>query len=213
MLVLSVISQKGGAGKTTLACSLAVAAERSGLAAVLVDLDPQGTAAKWGELREADTPVVTAAATDRLVAVIEAARNAGAAIAVVDTPPHSADAALAAARVADLVLIPCRPSAADLHAIGASIELVREAGSPALVILNACPVRNPLTGQALEAITGYGLDAAEVVVHQRIDHVHAFTAGQSAAEISPRSKAGREIEQLFAALRQRPLPFDQETSP
>ncbi len=212
MLVLSVISQKGGAGKTTLACSLAVAAERSGLAAVLVDLDPQGTASKWGELREADTPVVTAAATDRLAPVIEAARNAGATIAVVDTPPHSADAALAAARVADLVLIPCRPSTADLHAIGASIELVREAGSPALVILNACPVRNPLTEQAREAVTGYGLATAPVAVHQRIDHVHAFTAGQSAAEISPRSKAGREIGQLFAWLRQGDLPFDQETS-
>ena len=211
MLILSLISQKGGAGKTTLTCSLAVAAERAGLSTVLVDLDPQGTASKWGELREADTPVVTAAATDRLVPVIEAARNAGAAITVVDTPPHSADAALAAARVADLVLIPCRPSTADLHAIGTSIELVREAGSSALVILNACPVRNPLTGQALEAITGYGFTAAPIVVHQRIDHVHAFTAGQSAIEIA-RSKAGQEIEQLFAWLRQGSLPFDQETS-
>ena len=210
MLTLSVISQKGGAGKTTLACSLAVAAERAGMAAVLVDLDPQGTAAKWGELREADTPVVTAAATNRLMPVIEAARNAAAAIVVIDTPPHSADAALAAAHVADLVLIPCRPSTADLHAIGTSIELVRKAETPALVILNACPVRNPLTDQAREAVTGYGLTAAPVIVHQRIDHVHAFTTGQGAAEISPRSKAGREIEQLFAWLRQGTLPFDQE---
>ena len=209
MHIFALISQKGGAGKTTLACALAVAAEHAGLSTVLVDLDPQGTALKWGELREAEAPVVTAATPDRLDPVLGAARNAGANLAVIDTAPHSAEAALTAAQAADLVLIPCRPSAADLHAIGTSVELTRKARVQATVILNAAPVRNPLIRQARDAVAGYGLEAAPVVVHQRIDHVHAFTAGQSAGEIS-RSKAGQEVERLFAWLRQRNLPFDQE---
>ena len=47
MLILTFLSQKGGAGKTTLACAMAVAGENAGRATVLVDLDPQGTATKW----------------------------------------------------------------------------------------------------------------------------------------------------------------------
>ena len=59
MLPLEFISQKGGAGKTTLACATAVAAERAGLATVLIDLDPQASASKWSDLRTLETPVVT----------------------------------------------------------------------------------------------------------------------------------------------------------
>lgn len=108
-----------------LACAFAVAGEQAGLASVLVDLDPQGTAAKWAEPCEAATPVVSATHADRLGAVLEAAREAGARLAGIDTAPHVTEAALTAANAADVVLIPCRPSAADLAAIDASIELAR----------------------------------------------------------------------------------------
>ena len=101
MLTLTFLSQKGGAGKTT----LAVAAEKAGRATVLVDLDPQGTASKWGELRGAETPVVTATVPERLAAVLSAARSAEAQLAVIDTAPHVSDAALEAARAGDMVLM------------------------------------------------------------------------------------------------------------
>ena len=125
MKVIALVSQKGGAGKTTLATGLAVSGERAGLSTVLVDLDPQASAAKWGDLRAAEIPVVTTAPATRIAPVLDAARAAGAALAILDTAPHSADAALAAARAAGLVLIPCRASTADLHAIAASVDLVR----------------------------------------------------------------------------------------
>ena len=202
MLILTFLSQKGGAGKTTLACAMAVAGENAGRATVLVDLDPQGTATKWAELREAATPVVTPTSPERLAAVLDAARSAEAALVVIDTAPQVSEAALEAARAADMVLIPCRPSAADLSAIGASVDLARQAGVPAHAILNAAPVRNPLTEQAREAIARYGINTVPVVIHQRIDHVHAYTAGLSAAELAPRSKATRELEALFAWITQ-----------
>ena len=201
MRIISVISQKGGAGKTTLAIAIAVAAERAGFASVLVDLDPQVSAAQWGDLRKAETPVVTCAPAARLSAVLSAARRAGASVAVVDTAPHAADAALKAARASDLVIIPCRPATADLVAIGATIDLLRIAGTPAVVIVNAAPVANPLTVQALDAITGYGVYACPVVVHQRIEHVHAFTSGLSASESTPKGKAAAEIDELFQWIR------------
>ena len=201
MRTLALISQKGGAGKTTLAIAVAVAAARAGLSSVLVDLDPQASAGQWSDLRGAEEPVVTCAPASRLSFVLRAARGAGASLAVLDTAPHAADAALAAARASDFVLVPCRPATADLVAIGASIDLIRIAGKPGAVVLNAAPVANPLTGQAQAAIAGYGVTACPVVVHQRIEHVHAFTAGLCAIESAPSGKAAGEVNKLFEWIR------------
>ena len=88
-----------------------------------------------GDLREADRPVVVAAHAPRLARVLDAARIGGADLAVIDTAPHASDAALAAARAADLILVPCRASVADLHAIGASLDVSQLAGVPAWVVL------------------------------------------------------------------------------
>ena len=197
MFTVALISQKGGAGKTTLACALAVAGEHAGLASVVVDLDPQASASKWSDLRQADTPIVASAHAPRLERVLAAATDAGARLALIDTAPHAADGALSAARAADLVLIPCRPAAADLHAIGASIDLINLAGTRAAVVLNAAPVRSPLVSQGQAAVAGYGVATAPVVIHQRIDHVRAFTAGLAASELAPSGKAAAELTALF----------------
>ena len=197
MFTVALISRKGGAGKTTLACGLAVAGEREGLTSALVDLDPQGSASAWASLRVADTPVVISGHADQLPALLTAARDAGADLAIIDTAPHSTDAALAAAGAADLVLIPCRTSVADLIAIGTSIEITRQAGTAAAVILNAAPVQGSLVDQARTAITGYEIEVAPVVLHHRIAHVHAFTDGLTAPELTRASQAGTELTAAF----------------
>ena len=66
MKVLSIVSQKGGTGKTTLTTHLSVEAERNGHTIVLMDLAPQTSAAKWGDHRQADSPAVVATLTSRL---------------------------------------------------------------------------------------------------------------------------------------------------
>ena len=198
MLSVAVISQKGGAGKTTCAVGLAVAHEQlAGGRAVVVDLDPQGSASVWGDLREADRPVVVAAHAPRLGRVLDAARAGGADLAVIDTAPHASEAALAAARAAHLILVPCRCSVADLHAIRASLDVGQLAGVPARGVLNAVPVRGQLAAQARQAAGAQGATVAPVLLHQRIAHVHAFTAGQTAQEIEPRSKAAAELAALY----------------
>ena len=164
---------------------------------MLVDLDPQGSASAWASLRVADTPAVISGHADQLPALLTAARDAGANLAIIDTAPHSTDAALAAARAADLVLIPCRASVADLHAIGASIEITRQAGTGAAVILNAAPVQGSLVDQARAAIAGYEVEMVPVVLHHRIAHVHAFTDGLTAPELTRASQAGTELTAVF----------------
>src|SRR5215211_6492431 len=115
MKIISVVSQKGGAGKTTIATNLAVLAERAGYPTVLFDLDPQATAAKWGDKRDGTPPDVVAAQAGRLGRLLEEVRQQGAGLVIIDTAPTADNAALEATKVADLVLVPCQPSDFDLE--------------------------------------------------------------------------------------------------
>ena len=125
--------------------------------------------------------------------MLRAAAKTGANLAVIDTAPDTD----AGTRAADLILIPCRPAAADLSAIRATVQIAQRAGRRTCAILNAAPVRNPLIDQARAALVRYELDVAPVVIHNRIDHVHAFVRGLTAQEAAPRSKAAHELENLF----------------
>src|ERR1035437_1235665 len=109
MKTIAIISQKGGAGKTTLAVHLAVEAERRGLKSALFDLDPQASAASWSDKRVAETPVVISAQAGRLPNLIEQARGQDAGFIIIDSAPNADSASLVAAKAADLILIPCRP--------------------------------------------------------------------------------------------------------
>lgn len=196
MLTLAVISQKGGAGKTTLALNLAVAAHLKGDTALVVDLDPQGSAAGWADGRSEESPLVTAEQAHRLPGVLETASEHGADLAVLDTAPHSESTALAAARLADLVLVPCRPAIFDLRAISASFDLARLAGTPAAAILNAVPPMGSLADEAAAAIEGGGHLVAPCRIGHRVAFVHAATAGLTPMESDPKGKAATELAAL-----------------
>jgi chromosome partitioning protein len=197
MKTLAILSQKGGAGKTTLAVHLAVAAERAGHQTAIIDLDPQGSVTGWKDSRPQDTPVVVSAQAVRLPQVLDAAKKAGASLAILDTAPHSESTALAAARAADLILIPCRPAILDLRAISFTVDMAKLAGKPAVVILNAVPPRGSLSEEARSAIAGYGVDVAPVSVGQRAAYIHALTAGQAAQEYETHGKAAQEVKKLY----------------
>ena len=197
MRTIAILSQKGGAGKTTIAVNLAVAAELAGKRSVIVDLDPQASSTSWGDSRSSDAPVVVSAQASRLSNVLEAASKNGAELAIIDTAPHSESVSLAAARLADFILIPCRPAILDLRAINHTIELVRLAAKPAAVILNCVPARGSLAEEATQAVQGYGIDIAPVQIGQRAAYLHSLTAGLASMEYEPDGKAAAEITQLY----------------
>ena len=199
MQTVAILSQKGGTGKTTLTLHLAVAAERSGQTAAVIDLDPQASASGWSDARKGETPAVVPVPSARLGHALEAAKAGGATIAFIDTAPHASDAALASAEAADLVLIPCRPGILDLRAIGMTARAVKLAGTPAYVVLNAMPSRAPnVLADARAAVAVHGLNVAPVVTQQRAAYAHALIGGQTAQEYEPTGKAAGEIEQLYA---------------
>ena len=200
MKTIAVISQKGGAGKTTIALNLAVAALRSGHECAVIDIDPQASAKCWHDLRQDDAPVVVSAQAARLPEILQRAKQNGAELVIIDTAPHSESAALAAARLADLVLVPCRPSLLDLKAITTTIDLAALAKTPALAVLNTVPVRGGLKGDAEQVLRSYGVEMAPVTLGHRVAFVHSLTAGQGVLEYEPDGKATEEITELFRAI-------------
>jgi chromosome partitioning protein len=207
MMVVSLQSQKGGAGKTTLAVNLAVAAEKAGLSTVIIDLDPQSSAGSWGDLRSSDRPTIAPIPPGRLPQALQTAETAGAGLVLIDTAPATGDVALAAARAADLILIPCRPALFDIKAIGATADIARIAGKPAYVVLNAAPpVGTRLVEDARQAIAAHGLAVVPIVISQRASFARAITDGLSVQEHEPGGKAANEIGELYKWLRRRARP-------
>jgi chromosome partitioning protein len=201
MHTIAVVSQKGGCGKTTLAISLAVAAEQAGKRALVIDLDPQATACNWKDRREAPTPATFDAQPARLASALQKAQEARIDFAVIDTPPRSEQAALAAAKAADLILIPIRPQIYDLETLPHTLELLSIAGAaPVLVVLNAISPRGNRHQQAVNAITKANLPVCPAMLTQRAAFGDAGALGLTALEHEPGGKAAREILEVYKYL-------------
>jgi len=139
MHTIEIVSQKGGAGKTTLAVNLAAIAATE-LVTLVLDTDPEATASRWSQWRGGGDPeVVDCGAPSLLASKLEKSAELGAELALIDTPPHADAMARQAARLAELILIPCRPRAFDLAAMVATSDLVKPSRKPAFVVFNAGP--------------------------------------------------------------------------
>jgi chromosome partitioning protein len=198
MKTIAIISQKGGAGKTTLCIHLAVAAERKGFKTALFDLDPQASASSWADKRSAPSPAVVSAQAARLPSLLEQAASQAADLVIIDSAPNADSASLAAAQAADLILIPCRPAAFDLSAIGTTLNLAAVAGKAAYVVLNAVPSTGKVGEEARRALHGGGVQVVTPVLHHLVAFSHSVNDGRTAQELDAKSKAALEIEALFA---------------
>jgi len=192
------LSQKGGTGKTTLCVHLAVAAKKMGKSAVILDLDPQASATGWKDNRSDETPVAVSLQFSRLGQTLAASKQSGADLAFIDSAPHSDQVAMAAAEVADLILIPCRAGILDIRAIAMTAKIAKLAGKPVFVILNALPPQaTSLIAEARDAVAVHGLDLAPVTIHQRAAYAHSLIDGHVAMEFDPKGKAADEITKLY----------------
>lgn len=199
MPTVAIISQKGGAGKTTLAIHLAAAAQGAGEVALVVDTDPQATASQWAAWRQDRPPEVIDSPPPRLAHKVAAAVAQGATFVVIDTPPHADSAARAAVEVADLVLIPCRPSAFDLHAIQTTAKLIQLLRKPAFVVFTAGAPNAPrVYAEAGELVESYGTPPCPVILPDRAAYRHASAEGCTVTETEPDGRAATEVRALYA---------------
>lgn len=210
MKVIVIASQKGGAGKTTLAAHLAVTAEMAGGGpVVLIDTDPQGSLSAWWNSRDVEVPALASTSLDKLAEKLESLASAGFKLAFIDTPPAITAAIRDVVRLADLVLIPTRPSPHDLRAVGCTVDIALEYCRPfAFAVTQAKPTAR-LTVQAVAALSTHGV-VAPSIVHDRVDYAASMVDGRTVLETDARGRSADEMRKLFAFVLER-LHVKQET--
>ena len=197
MKTIGILARKGGAGKSTLTLHWAVEAERQRRRVAVIDIDPQQTSVKWSKRRlqqlGKQTPAMLVATASNLQEALEACEANSLALVLIDTPPHVEAPCREAARLADLVVIPCGPSAPDLEAIGATIHVLQETKTPGVIVLNQGRPGSSINDKAIAVLTQYGLPVCPVPIIRRAALADAFTDGRAVVELEPDGKAADEI--------------------
>ena len=198
MRTIALTTRKGGSGKSTLAIGLAVAAMQDGERVFLLETDRQGTVSKWGERRTnaepGIEPIVDESGLSRSLQLLD---TKGYTIAIIDTPAADNNATMAAVRVADLCLIPARPSPVDIEATNPTLAAIRRLDKGFAFVLNQAPAGSYRPSKAAATLNAVGVLALPYIV-QRNDHQDALGAGLAVSEYAPGGKAANEIRALWA---------------
>ena len=200
MFTISLVSQKGGTGKSTILVGLAVAAARAGNDVAVIDVDPQATAANCKDRRTAENPAVVSAQASRLRQTLDVARANGVDYAFVDTAGRLDDSALNAVRLSDLVLTPTRPNIAEVETLPKVRDMISLAGSPpTFVLLNGIhPTATTAVREVQTALRSmYGFECCPVHICQRSAYADCLVTGAAPQEIDADGKAADELTRLF----------------
>lgn len=197
MKTIVINSQKGGSGKTTLCAHLAVEAQRVGDGPVyMIDTDPQGTLSTWHEHRAAEWPQRVEVGLSELPKALAVLKERKAAYCFIDTAPTRTDENAALFQLADLVLVPIRPSPSDLWAASATVGLLKTSTIPFLFILNQAKTNASITAQAAAALSHHG-PVAQTFIADRVPYAAAMTDGRTAIELSQKGPAAIETADLW----------------
>ena len=199
-LTVALCGQKGGAGKTTLAISLAAEWHARGYRVLLVDLDPQGTATTWGDVAsEAGQPGPTVVGMGDAVRtkLPEIAQDYD--VAVIDCPPRAGKRTVGALMVADLAILPCGASPADLWALSEALDVVGQAQSlrPDLsvrIAMNAVLTTSTLGTEIEEELASLDIPRMNTVIHSRVAMARCLATGRGVTTAEPSSLAAAEIK-------------------
>lgn len=198
MKILSVISQKGGTGKTTIAAGLAVRATMAGRTVAVIDLDPQCNVTKWSDRRNKDDLTVVSCQVGRLAKTLEAAEAGGVDLVIIDTPGNSEAPAIAAAKAADFCLLPFQPHCFDLDTLETVKEILTLGGKPhAAIVFSYCRTSGRRHLDSAEGVAHAGLDICPIVIFNRAGQGDPGNIGLTAVECEPLGTAAREMSRLY----------------
>jgi chromosome partitioning protein len=214
MRSIAFLTRKGGAGKTTLTASLAVAAAAAGEKVIAFDLDSQGSLVRWSDRRKAanapNSVVIEPLESERLPqlpAIFEGLAGVGFTLAVFDTAEADRGALSLVIDSVDLCLLPARPTRLDVDATAATFRSVFLAKRSAAFVLNQCPstYRSLRASEAGEQLIRLGV-LAEPMLPASIDFQDAIAAGLGVTEYARGGKAAQEIEALWHWIGARLMP-------
>ena len=202
-MIIGIINQKGGVGKTTLSISIAhELARRSSVDEVLVvDSDPQQSSLSWSEVREGKLPFAVIGFSKKSLHrdLPPIAKNYK--YVIIDGPPRVTEVARSCIMASDLVLVPCTPSPYDIWASAETIELIREAivykeKLKGMFVINRKIANTAIGRDVVDALKELELPVLNSYVSQRVIFAEAAGSGKTVFDIEPEGKAGNEIISL-----------------
>ncbi len=203
MRIVSLVSQKGGSGKTTLAGHIAIQAEIAGEGPVaLLDADPQENLADWLIERRAETPIYDKTNLWQLDQHVVRFRHLGINLLVIDTPPAMTELHRKVVGISDLVVVPARPSPHDLRALGKTVTMIEALDKPLTFVINGASSRARITSETVLALSQHGT-VAPAIIHQRSHFASSMIDGRTVMEVARRSRSSAEIAILVQYLKNR----------
>ena len=204
MRTIAFVTQKGGSGKSTLAASLAIAAREAGERVFLIDMDPQKSLTRWVETRNDPKIVVESPSAAKLPATLATLAASKIGLVIIDTPATDSALAEAAMKVADLCVIPARPTMFDLWSSEVTRTKIKALKKDYVFVLNQCPAAQESQRvqdgvSALEAMGGL----ANPLIASRVDYQEAIRHGLGVTELNPEGKAADEMTRLWSSLKRR----------
>jgi chromosome partitioning protein len=204
MRTIAFVSQGGGSGKSTIASSLAVAAQEMKEQVCVIDMDPQASLANWARARAAGDFDVIASGAAGLPALLASLERKGLSLAILDTPGAEGAASSAAMQLAHLNIVPSRPSMFDLRASARTRAALEEIGAEFVFLLNQCPPgqQTACVQDGVEALQEMG-ELISPLILTRVDYQEAARRGRGVTELNPRSAAAEEIRDLWQSIKRR----------
>jgi chromosome partitioning protein len=204
MRTIAFVTQKGGSGKSTIASSLAVAAHEAKERVCVIDMDPQGSVANWAKSRGVADIEVIASGAARLPNLLGSLQAKGFTLAIIDTPGAEGVASTAAMEVADLNIIPSRPSMFDLWASARTRAALKEIGGDFVFLLNQCPPaqQTARVQDGVETLEEMGGLISPLIL-SRVDYQEAARHGWGVTELNPYGAAAEEMRGLWLSIKRR----------
>lgn len=204
MRTIAFVTQKGGAGKSTLASSIAVAASCAGERVFIIDLDPLQSLVKWSKAREATDVPVEHVPPAKLGKALAALEKKGVTLVVIDAPGADSEYSEAAIRAADLCIIPARPNVFDLWACELTRASIKDKKKEYAFLLNQCPPaqQNARVDQGAQALQAIGA-LLSPLVSARVDYQEAARLGLGVCELNPEGVASQEMRELWQSVKRR----------
>src|SRR5918993_3849479 len=196
MKAITFVTQKGGSGKSTLCISLAIAAQEAGHSVCIREMDRQATISDWAEHRTRESPEVAQIEAAQLEGIIEQLRQTAYDYVLIDTPGVDSPGTLSAIRAADLCVIPCRPTPADLRALKPTLAAIYRLDKRFAFVLNQTPPRSYRIRDAADGLAVLGV-LPDVNIVARNDHQDAIGVGLGVTEFNPTGQAAGEIRRLW----------------